>query len=497
VECVRAFRAHFDFVHRALRRYGAQAADLDDLIQEVFVALWLRWEQFDRRRPLKPWLAGIAFRLARNHARRRRHEVREEPLEIEDPLQQGEETVVAAQNRALVLTALGRLPEKYRLPLVMHEVDEMTIPEVAEILALPLATVYTQLRRGRLAFAAVVRALSRAPLSPEALLAGERTPPEAPASGRKRGESRLRALLAAPSLRSDPLARRPPRLAHHLGLLIGVATLALVAVRAGRSGASDRPPRAAPPSAAVGSPLRPSAARRPLPQLVTTRPTPLRPPVTLTLDVGLVGSWPLDDGPGSGLVHDVSGQGRHCRMHDIAPPAAWIRGVRGGALDLAGRGWLECPLPETPAGSPVELTVAAWVRRSSTATPAALATRQIGTGFHDQFFFGFGGDGLRVVSHAWSGWAVEPAPPPSGRWFHAAFTHAAGTTRLYVDGAEVAESRGRPLEATGVDTPVTIGAGRFSAHRQQVRQHFGGALDELRIYDRALTATEIAALADL
>ena len=87
-------------------------------------------------------------------------------------------------------------------------------------------------------------------------------------------------------------------------------------------------------------------------------------------------------------------------------------------------------------------------------------------------------------------------PPPPGRWFHAAFTHdGVGTTRLYVDGALVADSRGHPLDPSPVDTPITIGAGRFSRYPQQLRQHFDGALDDLRVYDRPLSPDEIAALA--
>jgi hypothetical protein len=197
------------------------------------------------------------------------------------------------------------------------------------------------------------------------------------------------------------------------------------------------------------------------------------------------------------VVRDWSGQGRDCRVHGFRPPARWVAGVHGRALDFAATAWLECPLPDTEAGGGLEITVAAWVQRSSEHGPSIVATRQIGTGYHHQFLLGFAADGLRVVSHAWQNRVSEP-PPPLHRWFHAAFTHdREGLTVLYVDGREVSRSSGPPGDVSEVRAPITFGAGRHNRVPTQVSRRFDGAVDEVQIYARALSPEEIAALAVL
>jgi hypothetical protein len=76
-----------------------------------------------------------------------------------------------------------------------------------------------------------------------------------------------------------------------------------------------------------------------------------------------------------------------------------------------------------------------------------------------------------------------------------AFTHTAdGTTRLYLDGVEVARNQVERRKLTGTAGPLMIGAG----HSRKVRemgQRFEGAIDELCLYNRALSDEEVAALA--
>jgi hypothetical protein len=211
---------------------------------------------------------------------------------------------------------------------------------------------------------------------------------------------------------------------------------------------------------------------------------------------GLTGYWPFDDAPGSKVIRDISGAGRDCILHDKAGAAVTVTGVAGAALDLKGKAWLECPQPAVNRETAVAITVAAWVRRTAQQTPGAIATRQIGRGFEDHFFFGWKEQSLRVISHAWSGITVVPAPAPAQGWVHTAFTHDhEGSTRMYIDGLEVSHAEGAPLGRGPVANPITIGAGRYSRQETLVRQHLDGAVDDLLIYDRALSPEEIGALA--
>ena len=153
--------------------------------------------------------------------------------------------------------------------------------------------------------------------------------------------------------------------------------------------------------------------------------------------------------------------------------------------------------PQVATDRSTALTVTAWVKlRSFPNVHAAMATRQIGRGFRDHFFFGFEGNRLRVKSHTWNGSIVGGPPLSLERWFHAAFTHdEQGMTRLFLDGAEVARQQGPHIDRGLVTSNLTIGAGHYSRYPQLVRQRLDGSIDEVRIYRRALPAAEIAALA--
>ena len=111
-----------------------RGAEVDDLVQEVFIAMWRRWSDFDDTRPLRPWLAGIAFRAARCHLRRRRPDgvplktgedaPGVEVADVNDLPAQMQQQDQASEARELVVAALARLPERYRSPLVLHDLDE-------------------------------------------------------------------------------------------------------------------------------------------------------------------------------------------------------------------------------------------------------------------------------------------------------------------------------------------------------------------------------------
>jgi hypothetical protein len=170
---------------------------------------------------------------------------------------------------------------------------------------------------------------------------------------------------------------------------------------------------------------------------------------------------------------------------------ASVAGVSGRAVDLGTEGWLECPQPAVTAGQPVEMTVSVWINRARRKAAGAIITRHLGPTKQNYFYLGYGEDNLRVWSGSWTGWTTTQHEP-TGTWTHVAFTHRGRTTRLYVDGKLAREQHdGTPRGAGVTDSPLTIGAAA-----PWPNHHFDGAVDELRLYDRALTPDEIAALHD-
>ena len=159
--CLDAFQSELDYVYRSLRRLGTHPADIEDLGQEVFLALRQSWREYDPGRPLRPYLFGIAFRIASAHGRKRRREVAFGVVEVNEMGPGPDEALQSKQARALVLAALDRIPLPRRAVLLMHDLDGVPVGEVASVLGVPLFTVYSRLRKARRELEVAVRRLSR------------------------------------------------------------------------------------------------------------------------------------------------------------------------------------------------------------------------------------------------------------------------------------------------------------------------------------------------
>lgn len=158
--CIDAFRRELGYLLRTLRRLGVPEADVEDEAHEVFLVLERKWTEYDPKRPLRPFLFGIAFRLAANRRRRRTREVLLEDTEAVDDTPSLDEQLDAARARALVLRALETIPLPRRAVFVMHDIDEVPMREIAATLSVPMFTGYSRLRKARQEFEAAVSALT-------------------------------------------------------------------------------------------------------------------------------------------------------------------------------------------------------------------------------------------------------------------------------------------------------------------------------------------------
>lgn len=147
---------NFDFIWRTLRRLGVSASDLPDATQEVFVVVHRQLGAFEGRAKVTTWLFKIALRVARDR-RRRAHVRRELPgsdvLEtIADPCDDVTARLERRDDLALFDAALEGLDLEQRAVFTLFELEGMTGQGIAELLEIPLGTVYSRLRLGRVAF---------------------------------------------------------------------------------------------------------------------------------------------------------------------------------------------------------------------------------------------------------------------------------------------------------------------------------------------------------
>jgi RNA polymerase sigma-70 factor (ECF subfamily) len=154
------FEAELPYVRHTLRRLGVREHDVEDLTHDVFVAVHRGLPGYDPERPPRPWLFGIAFRVASDYRRRSRflrevgYEKHEDPIDASPP---ADEQLVAEQARRLVLEALDDVELDRRAVLILHDIDGHSVPEIARTLAIPLNTAYSRLRLAREQFKAAVK----------------------------------------------------------------------------------------------------------------------------------------------------------------------------------------------------------------------------------------------------------------------------------------------------------------------------------------------------
>ena len=86
--------------------------------------------------------------------------------------------------------------------------------------------------------------------------------------------------------------------------------------------------------------------------------------------------------------------------------------------------------------------------------------------------------------------------PDLAPWFHVAVTRQAdGTAILFVNGAEIGRARGPATALVGGNNPLLIGAAINSRDPGRAEARFDGAIDEMLLYHRALSPTEMRTLA--
>lgn len=214
-----------------------------------------------------------------------------------------------------------------------------------------------------------------------------------------------------------------------------------------------------------------------------------------------VGQWRLDGYYPSLEAADGSGRGNH---GSIVPTVAggrgggWTTGRNDDALHLDGKGNVSTTGPGVRTDS--TFTVAAWVRpdllesgvwRTAVSQDgnvmSAFFLQLSPTGNKWTFMMpAADADTTRLV-------AASDAPAVAGRWTHlaGAFDRATGTLALYVDGVRQAQTAKQttPWHAAGA-----LQIGRALASKNKV-DHFRGAIDDVRVYDRLLSAAELHDLA--
>jgi hypothetical protein len=198
---------------------------------------------------------------------------------------------------------------------------------------------------------------------------------------------------------------------------------------------------------------------------------------TAVADPNLVGWWEFDEGSGT-TAGDSSGYGNTGTVNG----AAWVDGRIGKALSFDGTD--DGVVASVGSGSLAmggnQLTVAAWIYPTSTSAWDRIVVRA-----GSYYFSRYNVDtrvGLYLMGSTPEGWTYFVGAPINA-WTHVASVYDGSKVTCYINGEESGSaSRTGNLINTGDDLVI----GGYDA------EQFNGMIDDVRIYDRALTAGEIA-----
>ena len=135
------YERELSYVWKTLGRLGVPPDDLPDAVHDVFVIVHRRWRDIDFARPLRPWLFGVARRIAAGMRRKLR----------DLPSQDVQSVVEAAPHaeRDLLWRVLNTLDDDRLEVVVLHDLEGYTGAEIGDLLGIPTNTVHSRLRLAR------------------------------------------------------------------------------------------------------------------------------------------------------------------------------------------------------------------------------------------------------------------------------------------------------------------------------------------------------------
>lgn len=157
---------HADQVYGALRRFGLDPDEADEVSQAVFVRAWRALGRFEGRSKLSTWLYRIAFNEAQRKLAGRRTrgvpvgEGDDDPVtRLPDDEERGPVAQALSDELEEVLDrALGELPDEWRMAVVLRDLEGLSTAEAASIAGVGEAAFKSRLHRGRMQLRELLRA---------------------------------------------------------------------------------------------------------------------------------------------------------------------------------------------------------------------------------------------------------------------------------------------------------------------------------------------------
>jgi RNA polymerase sigma-70 factor (ECF subfamily) len=154
------YEEQFDFVWTSVQRLGVDRGSVDDVVQEVFIVIHSRLHTLQHPEALRSWVYGVVRRTVSTYHRARRARANvsatADGLEVQSSEPTPFDVAQTNSDMEFVARVLAELDEPRRELLALVDLHELTVPEAAAALDMPLNTAYSRLRKARIAFEAAL-----------------------------------------------------------------------------------------------------------------------------------------------------------------------------------------------------------------------------------------------------------------------------------------------------------------------------------------------------
>lgn len=148
---------HLDTLYSVALRLTGDPADAEDLVQEAVLKAYRAWDRYERGTNCRAWLLTILRNTFINEFRKRSKRPRPVAFETVEELSVFESVQDADPEGSFfrhivddeVRRAIDELPEEFRTPVVLSDVEGLSYAEIAQVMGLPVGTVKSRLFRGR------------------------------------------------------------------------------------------------------------------------------------------------------------------------------------------------------------------------------------------------------------------------------------------------------------------------------------------------------------
>lgn len=143
-----------DKMRRYARKFLSSGEDINDILQEIFIKAYTNIQSFDAKRKFSSWLYRIAHNELVNALKKKKRKTLHLfgldtffPHSIQDNGINQE--IERKDMQKIIDRCLNRLEPKYREPIILYYLEELSYKEIADVMQIPISTVGTRIQRGK------------------------------------------------------------------------------------------------------------------------------------------------------------------------------------------------------------------------------------------------------------------------------------------------------------------------------------------------------------